>query len=652
MTMLDLEMNALDIAHSVAHLGVNWLIQSSLLIVAGLWIGAALRSKGSAAQSAVYRTTLAAVLVCPLVSWGLSQFGATGWSLEMPAAYTQEEVFSQLPQDANTGPAVELEPVVATDTEIPSFEALENTAALESSSPNEFPVNEPPVDLAPPAVIEDEDAAVASAVPAPTATVSTNWFGISATVAGITWLLLGGGLLARLAHSWRQLIRIRRSAAAADPATIETCRNVAELFRVAPPTVLHSPFLPSPCLAGLHKPAVLLPDDELSLPMRDVLIHELAHLAHGDCYWNLLRRIGTSLLFFQPLVWLLSRRLDSTAEEVCDDYVVQFGGDRREYAHRLVDIAELSVAPLAAAGVGIVSLRSMLAARVARIMDTSRSLSTRVGHALLTLVLLAGLVGTILVGLVGVEPDRAAAEANAEAEDQPDESVQPSEIDIDAGSTSDNEATATRAITGTIQAVDSEASLEPANEDDAQPLTKVHGRVVVDADQPVPGALVRVMRNTLSLKNEHELLDEQRGRQRRFRSHHARGRWCSAVDVPPRSTNDYVFDFHCCDRAGLLCRVGRPDTTTAKSERRRKDGPTGAPPVEAASRHPRADRKSRRAACRRSKRASHRDCHIGARRGRPMVGHGRTTAHCRKTAQAQLDGGQQFFRLCDGHGSE
>ena len=469
-----------------------------------------MRSKGSAAQSAVYRTTLAAVLVCPLVSWGLAQFGATGWSLEMPAAYTHEEVFAPLPQDADTGPAVELEPVVATDTEFQSFEALANTARLESSTPNEFPVNEPAVDLVPPAVTEEEVAAVASAVPAPTPTVSTNWFGISAIVVGTTWLLLGGWLLARLAHSWRQLIRLRRTAMAADAATIDTCRNVAELFRVEPPTVLHSPFLPSPCLAGLHRPAVLLPDDDLSLPMRDVLIHELAHLARGDCYWNLLRRIGTSLLFFQPLMWHLSRRLDSTAEEVCDDYVVQFGGDRREYAHRLVDIAELSVAPLAAAGVGIVSLRSMLAARVARIMDTSRSLSTRVGHALLAIVLLAGTVGTVLVGLVGVEPYRAAAEANTDAEAQSDESEQPLEIDLAADRPSDDEATPTGAITGTIQSVESDSSLEPANEDDPVPLTKVHGRVVDETGQPVPGALIRVMRNSLSLKNKHELLDQQR----------------------------------------------------------------------------------------------------------------------------------------------
>ena len=40
----------------------------------------------------------------------------------------------------------------------------------------------------------------------------------------------------------------------------------------------------------------------------------------------------------QPLLWVLARRMEAAAEEVCDDYEVQYGGDRQQYAHRLVDI--------------------------------------------------------------------------------------------------------------------------------------------------------------------------------------------------------------------------------------------------------------------------------------------------------------------------
>jgi len=94
---------------------------------------------------------------------------------------------------------------------------------------------------------------------------------------------------------------------------------------------------------------------------------------------------------------------------------VQYGANRQEYASRLVDIAELSSAPIAAAGVGIVSLRSMLARRVERILDTSRKLSTHINHRLLAVVLTCGLLGTTVVGLVGVGSQTSQAETESVA---------------------------------------------------------------------------------------------------------------------------------------------------------------------------------------------------------------------------------------------
>ena len=220
-------------------------------------------------------------------------------------------------------------------------------------------------------------------------------------------------LLARLALAWRRLAHLRHRAVRAESATIQACHELASQFGVSAPEVLRNPLLPSPCLAGLRRPAILLSDSELSLSVRDVLIHEPAHLRRRDCHWNLIRQFATAMFFFQPLLWRLSRRLETVAEEVCDDYVVQFGGDRRVYAHQLVDIVELSNTSVAAAGVGIVSLRSMLAKRVTRIMDTSCSLSTRVSPLLLTIVLVSGLVGTTIVGLVGVRPESSLADAES-----------------------------------------------------------------------------------------------------------------------------------------------------------------------------------------------------------------------------------------------
>ena len=107
-------------------------------------------------------------------------------------------------------------------------------------------------------------------------------------------------------------------------------------------------------------------------------------------------------MWVQPLLWTLSRRLEGAAEEVCDDYVVQFGADRTRYAGHLLELAGRALPPVAPAGVGMVSLRSMLARRIVRLLDTSRSLSTRAGTRAVLAMLVVGLAGTLLAGLLGV----------------------------------------------------------------------------------------------------------------------------------------------------------------------------------------------------------------------------------------------------------
>ncbi len=205
------------------------------------------------------------------------------------------------------------------------------------------------------------------------------------------------------------------------------CRDLASLLGVSPPKIRYSPYVSSPCLAGLSRATILLPEMESAAPVRDVLIHELAHLRRWDCHWNLLRHVITAVFFFQPLLWRLGRRLEATAEEVCDDYVVQFGGDRSDYAHQLLDMAERRLASLRM-GVGMMSLKSLLARRVVRVLDTSRSLSTRVGNLLVILVVTGGLIGTTIVGFVGLGPEPGqlvAAQEPNEKTPEPSESTKP-----------------------------------------------------------------------------------------------------------------------------------------------------------------------------------------------------------------------------------
>lgn len=480
-----------DGASLAMRFAANWLLQSSLLILAGLFIGWFIKRRGSAVQSVVYRTTLLAVLICPLATWGLSLGGVSGWSLDLPPAWNTEAPVSR-PAENGTLTSSRAEPSEV-ETRVQLKNQVRNDAA---PRPAVFPFQDvqspdlllsqdaelglPPAEDSPPEVPyqQDDDALAATdsqiarqeisiaAAPVPEPpTIST--FGFLAMGTCLLWAMIAAGLLLRLSWAWRQVVRLCQRGTEADASLSAACRDLASMLGISPPKIRYSPYVSSPCLAGLSRATILLPEMEPSAPVRDVLIHELAHLRRRDCHWNLLRQAITAVFFFQPLLWRLGRRLEAASEEVCDDYVVQFGGDRSDYAHQLLDMAERRLAPLPVAGVGILSLKSLLARRVMRVLDTSRSLSTRVGNLVLVTVIVGGLVGTTIVGFVGLGQERRTAIAAQVPDEKPPESTEPVEPQ--------------KPLEAIIE--------KPAAKAESQKPDEIYqGRVVNEKGQPVPGA--------------------------------------------------------------------------------------------------------------------------------------------------------------------
>lgn len=498
---IESQLTLLNLATVLCELAAHWFIQSTLLITIGLIVSRLLRSRGSAVQSLVYRTTLAAALVCPLVTWGMSAVGFSGYSIVLPDDWAYQLKEQPLANIESSHVAEFATGKVSTNTA-----ANSDTMDRAVDVTNEVPSNQvgsigsqSHVHQAA-AVQAIVDSAAMAPDSNPVSALSIQRFGVVAIGAVVIWLLVASIMLVRLCIAWWQLVNLRRGAVQVETEIADECRELSRLMKVTAPQVCRSPYLPSPCLAGLQKPVILLPGDDVCLSMRNVLIHELAHLLRRDCHWNLLRHLATTCFFFQPLLWLLSRLIEATAEEVCDDHVVQFGGDRFEYAHRLVDIAELSTAPIAAAGVGIVSLRSMLEQRVSRLLNTSRTLSTRVGNLLLVSVLLFGLTITMIVGLVGLGAQSSPAEAaqTKPAAASPAGAIQTDTTQIETSLTANDEQDALHKISGTIVHKDGspvsvtgrlylEASIVTAAENLQAVTDQYSGRLhqILDNDDPV-----------------------------------------------------------------------------------------------------------------------------------------------------------------------
>jgi len=439
-----------------ATVAVNLLVQSAVLAAAGIVAARCFRRRGAAVESTVLRATLVAVLLVPLASWALAAAGVNGLRVSLP-----QTTAAARPIVKTIGP----DPLPAPRERAPFADFEPTGPALDNSDERQIaptsPLARPPIGTTP--TMTDAGVArpaQAGGPPREATSAITIVYAVSAAV----WFVVAGLMLARLAVAHLLMSLTRRRARPADAATLETCRGLATALGVKPPAVLLTSRLPSPCLVGWWRPAILLPDVGSNLlasrptprvPRRkppggvagayeeegnrgrgeegnaataavgtgvgsvvsvDVLVHELAHLARHDALWNLIGRVAASALWFQPLLTLLVRRGEQVADDVCDDYVVAHGADRADYAAELVEVAGRFQAdwPLATAGVGIVTFRSSLGRRVQRILDTSRALSTRTSRATLSAIVLAGAMGTCLSGWLGAGANPVAAEPQAD----------------------------------------------------------------------------------------------------------------------------------------------------------------------------------------------------------------------------------------------
>lgn len=159
------------------------------------------------------------------------------------------------------------------------------------------------------------------------------------TLAMLGWGLIALGVLIYAALQFLPVIRILRTAT---PVTPPDVQEGAPEF-----TVYQSSEVNSPMVLSILRPRILVPAtwEKLSPKARTGIIrHELAHIRQKDHLIGLAQILALGLHFFNPLVWILVKKLNIYSEITCDETAIAGHNlDARDYLRSLIDVAGSSI---------------------------------------------------------------------------------------------------------------------------------------------------------------------------------------------------------------------------------------------------------------------------------------------------------------------
>ena len=153
-------------------------------------------------------------------------------------------------------------------------------------------------------------------------------------------MLLSG----RLAVEVMRIRNLARAGAyALSPALQLVVKRVSDAMAIRGKVrVLESARVSVPMVIGWLRPVILIPPSALMgltpKQLELIISHELAHIQRFDHLANLLQVVAETLLFYHPVVRLVSARIRLERENCCDDMVVGRTGDSLTYARALTEV--------------------------------------------------------------------------------------------------------------------------------------------------------------------------------------------------------------------------------------------------------------------------------------------------------------------------
>lgn len=342
------------------------------LLATGLWIIERLWRRLTVQRSyALHVSALCAGLVALLVTWCL---------IELPGSLPDAPVASSSTRPELPAAALERdisEHALTTNSKLTNrghVSEVNTTNELAASFDEAGVVQQASTETAAGSPGHKVDVVAAESVTSFTWVAVTPWL-VAAYAVGVVLMLV------RLLLAVTRTSRLVRTAMViADGALVNSLKSLAEQWAMKSiPILAATERIIVPQVVGLVRPTILLPASALTGLTHDqlvlILTHEMAHLRRHDMWVNLLQRIAETLLFYNPPLWYVTRRISTLREYCCDDLTCDAPSPTAEqqlvqYAAALLKVVEVcsnnhpakpELASLAASGHAPSELRRRIA---------------------------------------------------------------------------------------------------------------------------------------------------------------------------------------------------------------------------------------------------------------------------------------------------
>lgn len=171
------------------------------------------------------------------------------------------------------------------------------------------------------------------------------------------------------------------------------------------PAVFETREFSSPCLYGLFRPVIYLPEALVKTvspeKIDQMVLHEKIHYHHLDHIWSFIRVVLVSVYWFHPLVWVAASLSKRDAELACDEAVMANLGEksRSSYGAMLIEVAEANKQRGFLYSVTTMSRKGRSLEKRIRAISERRKYSWKLFIPLLVIVILV--IGVTFTGMPG-----------------------------------------------------------------------------------------------------------------------------------------------------------------------------------------------------------------------------------------------------------